>query len=272
MLEPQRGHFNGNEKENESAHAQEQKAAEDEALKIQRAVRLDDMTMKRVENFCYLERVHRGGCFWLNCYLISKEDLIHLARNVFPPQRALQFFYLSISLTRLLELEGGATILRSALQLMEEWEFFFSSNTNRGVKSMIAKSAPSSFPHSDLHLPSEAFKPGLHKFANEVVYEFLQTPPLPFSPDYFETVTALCRVFSSLYQHLNCPTVANHPTVYEDMAKFDTKIKHSILNLMAKEFNDFVIEQTASTLDLLRGAHSAVNDGRKVQIDDDAGI
>ena len=47
------------------------------------------------------------------------------------------------------------------------------------------------------------------------------------------------------------------------MIKFDTKIKHSVLNLMAKEFNDYAIQQSAKTLDLLRGAHSAVNDEEK---------
>lgn len=39
----------------------------------------------------------------------------------------------------------------------------------------------------------------LLKFNNEVVYEHLLTPEVPFALDYFEVVFSLCEVMSRIY-------------------------------------------------------------------------
>jgi hypothetical protein len=85
-----------------------------------------------------------------------------------------------------------------------------------------------------------------------VVYEFLAVPHLPFTLDYFEVFGTLCDMLSLVYNKFVAEDCWNHPAVYEAITKIDMKIKHHVINLVAKELTNHCLGVTKTELNNLR--------------------
>lgn len=155
-----------------------------------------------------LQKVHNGGCYWLNVVHFSEADLEKYVNTTVSKQRSEAFFMLGLSVSKLLDLPSGIPVVRAFSQLMEEWEYFYSGATMQSVKFVMAKSSNSTFPQT---VPLEGYtdisRPSIYKFNNFVVFEHLQTPHVSFEMDYGEIVHSLCDVLSKLYEkflHEDC--------------------------------------------------------------------
>jgi len=118
-----------------------------QALGLQRKQRLAALVSMRKENIDYLRRVHQGGTFWLNCTLLTAADIQNYARTTVPRQRSLSFFYLALSLGKLLDASPtGVPLVRALTQLVEEWEYHMAGAAVQGVKYVTAKSSSCVYP------------------------------------------------------------------------------------------------------------------------------
>lgn len=110
---------------------------------------------------------------------------------------------LGVSISRILDLEAGLPIIRAFSQLMEEWEYVNSGHPMQGVKFMMAKTSTCLYPQT---IASEVFadlsRPSVYKFNNQVVFEYLQVPHIPFELDYVEVLFSLFDEMNKLYVKL----------------------------------------------------------------------
>ena len=125
---------------------------------IQRKQRLHSMVFKRKSNFAYLKKTMEGTGHWLNCVRLTKQDIRRFVRQHVPNQRTIMYLYLSMSISKLLDemYTSNAHVVRAFLQLLEEYEYYFSGTTVQSVKYLMAKNSPSIFPVSFVVTPTSS--------------------------------------------------------------------------------------------------------------------
>ena len=64
------------------------------------------MVLKRKQNVSYLRQILEGNSYWLNCMYMSTSDIQKYALSV-PKQRSIMYFYLGLSMSKILELSSG---------------------------------------------------------------------------------------------------------------------------------------------------------------------
>mmetsp|Transcript_3961 Transcript_3961/g.6197 ORF Transcript_3961/g.6197 Transcript_3961/m.6197 type:complete len:259 (+) Transcript_3961:63-839(+) len=225
------------------------------ALKLQRKQRLETLIEKRKNNFLYLKRVHNGGCFWLNSVLTEHRDLnLHIFEKV-QPMRAVMYYYLGLSISKLLDLQPGPVIIRAFAQLLEEWEYMFASVPMQGMKYVMARTSHYAYPQ---FMPAEGdqdqIRSTIFKFNNDVVFEYLLYPHVPFELDYLEVFHSLCDMLYSLYEKLWHEDSFSNVAVYETVVRLDARVKHFVINLVAKEFTETAISTVKDEVDDLRAS------------------
>lgn len=221
----------------------------EELAATQRLQQLEAMVEKRTANFGYMRRIHAGGAFWLNCVLISPDELQSYVKKNVPEQRTIQYFYLAISLGKLLDMSDGPVFIRALGQLIEEFEYHFNISAIRLAKYATARHSECVYPQlSVLNTAIEStessdgmMRTGLFRFNNEVVYMHLITPHIPFTIDYVEVIHSLCDVLVLVYHKLEHSESWQCPAVYDMLVRVDSRIKHHIINRIAKELTDLSI-------------------------------
>jgi ubiquitin-protein ligase len=225
----------------------------EKSLKLQRKQRLEMLYQKRKFNIEYIRKVHEGDSCWFDCLLITKDDIQKLVTNVVPKQRVLNYFYLGLSLSKILELTSGSQIIRAILQLIEEWEYYFSGPGIQGMKFVMAKSCSTLYPKTSPIIESdgtEIFRPNIYKFNGSVVFEHLLDPIFPFDLEYVEVLLSLSSTLLSLYDTFIKLELYNNATTYEAILKIDNKIKFNFINLIAKEITDFCMSESSNEIEL----------------------
>ena len=108
------------------------------------------MVFKRKSNFAYLKKTMEGNGHWLNCVRLTKADIRRFVLQNIPNQRTIMYLYLSMSISNLLgeTYPSNGHVVRAFLQLLEEYEYYFSGTTVQSVKYLMAKNSPSMFPVS----------------------------------------------------------------------------------------------------------------------------
>ena len=253
-------------------------------LRLSRKQRLEHLVAKRTKNFKYLIKMHKGGHFWLNTIFFSNEIIEEYVKKIVPVERGTHYLYLGLGIAKVLRLKVGHLSLRALAQLMEEWEYYVSGTGMQSMKYMMAKptycpypeiitsinnnnnssnSSSSSQSHSNSSSRSNsndmnntnsnnnnnnntATAVGLKKFNGEMVYEFLTCPTITYELNYRLIFESLCGQLDDLYKNhfLNELNYCNQ-TNFDILLKLDTKIKHYIINVVAKEFTE--IAQTIIT-------------------------
>ena len=77
------------------------------ALRLSRKQQLEAVVIKRKGNFTYLQKVHDGNAYWLNCVLFSKEFIAYYSQSV-TASRVLGYYYLGLGVANVLKLPHGA--------------------------------------------------------------------------------------------------------------------------------------------------------------------
>lgn len=228
-----------------------------------------------------INRRHEGRIYWFNTLLFSKNDLNRLpsftTRN--QARRATQYLLLGYSLPTALDLNSNSAIeyLKALNTLLTEFEqyqsihpidgstssslsraripqMFKRANLNMGGKGRRSSSATGDFPmltpsnsltgemdgmesppSNDLLLPNES-------------YTLLQTPSLPFEPDFFSTFATLCDVlidcYTKMLSMLSTPesvVLAGNglpSTVGDLFNKADARVRKIILAGVVREFEE----------------------------------
>eukprot|EP00752_Nemacystus_decipiens_P015750 g14062.t1 len=240
----------------------EQLAAEEAKEKMARMVKVEHLVGKRKRFFAYLKETHEQGGFWLNCVKLTRQGDLAIYAAELPSQRVRRLFYLGVGLAKLLQSKGGTQLIRGILQLLEEWEYHFAlaGVAHHSVKAMLAKNIDgrSRDPTRDRDTEEEGGKQQeqlvarLLKFNNEVVYEHLLTPEVPFELDYCEVVFSLCDVMCRIYAMFMEEECYKKAFVYEGLVKVDNKIKHHIINVFAKDLTDISANIAKKELKTLR--------------------
>ncbi|OAL47132.1 hypothetical protein IQ07DRAFT_682619 [Pyrenochaeta sp. DS3sAY3a] len=242
---------------------------------------IHDLASKRISTLDYLRKAHEGRIYWFNTLLFAKQDLTRLPsfnpRNA--SRRATQYLLLGFSLPTILDLHANSPsdYLKALNALLLEFEqyqsihptdgstpsslsraripqMFKRANLNMGGKGRRSSSAAGDFP---MLTPSNSFTGDLSSFdspPNDDVllpnesYIHLQTPSLPFDPDFFSTFATLCDVlidcYTKILSMLSTPeSVATAgggvPSTMGDLFnKADARVRKIILGGVVREFEE----------------------------------
>jgi hypothetical protein len=229
---------------------------------------------------------HEGRIYWFNTLLFAKPDLSRLPS--FTPRaqsrRAAQYLLLGFSLPTILDLHANspADYLRALNALLLEFETYQSMHPSDGSAPSLSRaripqmfkratggkgrrssSATGDFPlltpqssfGSDAGLPSFGSlseQGGAHPNFDDLnpgeSYMYLQTPSLPFDPDFFETWATLCDVLIDCYSRvlamLSTPESVilagggTPSTVGDLFAKADARVRKLLLAGTVREFEE----------------------------------
>ncbi|KAH6639833.1 hypothetical protein C7974DRAFT_389281 [Boeremia exigua] len=229
---------------------------------------IHELASKRISTLDYLRKAHEGRIYWFNTLLFSKSDLTRLPS--FTPRaqsrRATQYLLLGFSLPSILDLHAAAPAdyLRALNALLLEFEQYQAAHPTDGTapslsraripqmfkRANLAKGRRSSSATGDfpLLLPQDATDPPTDDLAPGESYVYLQTPSLPFDPDFFSTFASLCDVlidcYTKMLSMLSTPesvVLAGQgvPGVVGDLfAKADARVRKIILAGMVREFEE----------------------------------
>ncbi len=121
----------------------------------------------------------------------------------------------------------------------------------QSMKLVMAKNSSCVYPQVKNSLEAAApnlnEKPSVYKFQNEVVFEYLKIAHAPFQLSYVQVVIALFDSLYELYQGFGHSECYNNAAVYEAIVRLDLRIKHHVINLIAKELTALSIEKISST-------------------------
>ncbi|KAF9693805.1 hypothetical protein EKO04_008527 [Ascochyta lentis] len=243
---------------------------------------IHELASKRISTLDYLRKAHEGRIYWFNTLLFSKTDLARLPS--FTPRnqsrRATHYLLLGFSLPTILDLHATspADYLRALNALLLEFEQYQSihppdgsapgslsraripqmfKRANLGGKGRRSSSATGDFP---LLTPQTSFgsdstgaafnvdSPPTDDLLPNETYLYLQTPSLPFDPDFFSTFATLCDVlidcYTKMLSMLSTPeSVAlagqGVPSTVGDLfSKADARVRKIILAGVVREFEE----------------------------------
>ncbi|KAH9876202.1 hypothetical protein J1614_004081 [Plenodomus biglobosus] len=246
---------------------------------------IQDLASKRISTLDYLRKAHEGRIYWFNTLLFSKSDLTRLpsftTRN--QARRATHYLLLGFSLPNILDLNSNSPsdYLKALNALLLEFETYQSihpadgstpsslsraripqmfkrANLNMGGKGRRSSSAAGDFP---ILTPSGTFNsetghgyagmdapPDTDLLLPNESYTYLQTPSLPFDPDFFSTFATLCDVlidcYTKILSMLSTPesVVAaggGVPSMVGDLFnKADARVRKILLAGVVREFED----------------------------------
>ncbi|KAF2185597.1 hypothetical protein K469DRAFT_576318 [Zopfia rhizophila CBS 207.26] len=240
-----------------------------------------EMASKRISTLDYLRKAHEGRIYWFNTLLFSKPDLTRLPsftpRNL--SRRATNYLLLGFSLPTILDLHSNSATdyLRALNALLLEFETYQSIHPPDGTTSsslsrgripqmfkrnvMGGKGRRSSSAASDLPLltpqsfnePPSAIDPQAPPLEEGPLlpnesYSYLQTPSLPFDPDFFSTFATLCDVLIDCYTKIlsllatpESVVLAGQgvpSTVGDLFSKADARVRKIILAGVVREFEE----------------------------------
>ncbi|KAF2833660.1 hypothetical protein CC86DRAFT_461964 [Ophiobolus disseminans] len=243
---------------------------------------IHEMASKRISTLDYLRKAHEGRIYWFNTLLFSKSDLTRLPssspRN--QARRATHYLLLGFSLPTILDLNANSATdyLRALNALLLEFEQYQSihpadgstpsslsrarlpnmfKRTNLGGKGRRSSSAtglsdmtlltPSNSADSASAFGLDSPPENNDLLPNES-YTHLQTPSLPFDPDFFSTFATLCDVlidcYTKILNMLATPDSINSagggvPSLVGDLFnKADSRVRKIILAGVVREFEE----------------------------------
>lgn len=224
---------------------------------------------------------HEGRIYWFNTLLFNKADLTRLPS--FTPRnqsrRATHYLLLGFSLPTILDLHANspADYLRALNALLLEFEQYQSMHPTDGSApgslsrariphmfkraNLSAKARRSSSATGDFPLltpqpfgadtpsqPPSSFDPALDDLLPNETYTHLQTPSLPFEPDFFSTFATLCDVLIDCYTRvlgmLGSPEsvaaagLGAPSTVGDLFGKADARVRKILLAGVVREFEE----------------------------------
>lgn len=136
--------------------------------------------------------------------------------------------------------EAGHHISQPSIDTTTSGNTFASSASTLVTPSPSGPLPSSSFPStSAIPPPAPIDAPNSTLLPNEGPYTHLQTPPLPFTPDFFTVFATLCDVLIDMYQRLlqilTGPTACT-PIISDLFTKVDGRIRKVVVSAIVREF------------------------------------
>jgi len=179
----------------------------------------------------------------MNIVLVSKSDLTKYYSQQKLDKRVERWFFLGLSVAKLVVLPNGSPVVRALCQLLEEYEHFndnYQSNRGGTEQKKLTSAPMFKGPTLQLHasLAQEPVKATIVKLGKQVVYEYLQVPSMLISPsemDYCEVVYSLCEVLGNVYCKFIDPAMETLDFIHEAFLKLDRKIMQLVIAKMAQD-------------------------------------
>eukprot|EP01083_Nonionella_stella_P136127 414069_1 len=218
---------------------------EREQAQFQGPTDLLSLVRKREKTLQYIKKGHRGNHHWLNTAKLTTE-MIHKRKE---KKTIEQWFVLGMSLGSLLDFSHGSQIVRSFLQLMEEFDYFMSNNSAKNMRLILnAKPLRSAEDGSPDESP---IRPCLKKSQNgKIFFESLRTLHIPCELDYCRIVITLCETVIVLYKKLLDGSCSSKLLV-EGVVKLDQKINDKIIHVLSNELTELSAPLMNSEIDSL---------------------
>ncbi|KAH3942730.1 hypothetical protein HBH98_183800 [Parastagonospora nodorum] len=243
---------------------------------------IQELASKRISTLDYLRKAHEGRIYWFNTLLFSKADLTRLPSSTPRAQarRATHYLLLGFSLPTILDLNANSPTdyLKALNALLLEFEQYQSihptdgstpsslsrarlpqmfKRANLGGKARRSSSAtglsdyplltPSNSANSESSFGLDSPPENNDLLPNES-YTHLQTPSLPFDPDFFSTFATLCDVlidcYTKILSMLGTPESVSLagggvPSLVGDLFnKADARVRKIILAGVVREFEE----------------------------------
>ena len=153
-------------------------------------------------------------------------------------RRCEMFFYLGVSVGKLLERSDPVVISRGGCQLMEELEHYFSNAAVQSMKLLVAPTGPL-FPTCSMDIVEihEPFRPLIKKWENRPVYECLYTPVCTFPLDYVQVTYSLCELLTMLYSKLCDESCVANVHVFETVLRLDRQLNSKIYDVLNRQLS-----------------------------------
>jgi hypothetical protein len=225
---------------------------------------------KRSFDLSYLQRTHEADpeVHWMNVISLRRTDITdaHEKTPEVYTRRSKKFYYLGISVSKLVqESKNLHDLVLGCLQLFDEYEYYFASNTKQNVRFMMAKPGPLYHPVAGVEVVVEkekkedrekkeekgekekkdeeevhkALRTHINRWEKEVVYRHLWKPSIPCELDYVEVIFSICETLLQLYaKFMSENTGAADIHVFEGLLKIDTLIKKHVLDPVSTGLTD----------------------------------
>lgn len=133
-------------------------------------------------------------------------------------------------------------------------EYHTASGAAQAVKLFLAKPSESPYPEQTPADPNEPINPRIYRFGSDVVFESFFSPHIPFQLDYLEVLDGLCHTLALMYQAIghHAESLKREAALFDALVKIDVKIKHHIINPIAKELTDVTARLAKLELEGLR--------------------
>ncbi|KAJ3232898.1 hypothetical protein HDU78_006806 [Chytriomyces hyalinus] len=183
---------------------------------------LDNLVQTRVKTLAHLQHMHSGTAFYLDTVRVTPDLLADAYDNAVSAKRCWQYKYLGLSVGGLLVIANPVEFVKALNVLLLEYE-----NETEAKRVVIP---------TDLFRRRQVQPNDLSNvtatFLETGVYQYLETPDLPFDLDYSQVFMSLCDALIAAYNKLIDGTEDVCGQGYLDASKrFDALIKKIIANV-----------------------------------------
>ncbi|KAF8471610.1 hypothetical protein DFH94DRAFT_674209 [Russula ochroleuca] len=151
---------------------------------------LRDLVQKRIITLTYTRNVHDGRTHWFHTIIMTRAELDRVFNNTAMKKRTHRFAILAMSLSSLFDISHPTDFLRSALNMLTEYEQ--AKEDNDRPKMRLWK-----------WLPKRQTGMGDYSLGMpETSDTYLTIPHMPFPLDYTQTLLSLLDILSAFYAKL----------------------------------------------------------------------
>eukprot|EP01103_Thecamoeba_quadrilineata_P017486 TRINITY_DN6228_c0_g1_i1.p1 TRINITY_DN6228_c0_g1~~TRINITY_DN6228_c0_g1_i1.p1 ORF type:complete len:206 (+),score=42.13 TRINITY_DN6228_c0_g1_i1:3-620(+) len=196
---------------------------------------VDAIVRRRLNNLSYLQRIHLGEAQWMNCILLTKEEVhSYYMTETATQDRWKRWICLGMSISSLLETTDLKHLLIQFIRLFEEFFFFF--------------------PEEKVDSSKEALLNETLQYGN--AFDVLVFCPMPFSQvDPVSVLMTLLDVLNLFYRKLQ-----DHLTFQEDetvtINRLDSFIKELIIEPIVQDINQLSMSIISNSMSDLLGIAS----------------
>ncbi|KAI9341356.1 hypothetical protein BDR26DRAFT_860292 [Obelidium mucronatum] len=177
---------------------------------------LDQLVDTRIKTLAHLQHLHTGTAFYFDTVRMTSDVLLQAYDNPVATRRCWQYKYLGLSVGRASFCEGTNVLLLEYENETEAKQVNVTQNLFRRKRQIGSQ---------DLSNVSTTF-------LETGVYEYLETPDIPFDLDYCHVFMSLCDALIAAYNKLIDGTEDICSQGYLDAVKrFDGLIKKIIVNV-----------------------------------------
>merc|ERR1712065_75742 len=204
----------------------------------------------RLSEISYLQRLHKGGVYWMNVVGVTHEDIMRGLYDTSggkPPlssARVEDWFSLGTTLGAMLDLSPGPQYVRALAQALDH----ASSAPLSHELTYMLQSDSSIMTFGDENDP---VKPKVHVAGSRSWYMYLQAPTMPISLDPFEVLFSLTDVLLEVYSLLNHPESIGQAVYYDAIIKIDMKINKLVISPIVKDMESLTRSMCASQISSL---------------------